>query len=61
MLVNSELLEEERIKANNIKEKMGLSNSYSNARYDGPTKMSAGSPYQGMGSSGGYVSDSPKK
>lgn len=60
LLVNQEYLDEERAKAQNIKEKMGLSNTYSNARYEGPSSKStsysgsSGSSYQGMGSDQQY-------
>lgn len=56
LLVNQELLDEERVKAQNVKEKMGLSNTYSNARYEGPSSKStsfqgtSSSSYQGVGS-----------
>lgn len=64
MLVSSEMLEEERVKASNIKDKLGLSGSYSNAKYEGHMKTSgssASSPYQGMGSEASYAAGSSRK
>lgn len=50
LLVDSDHLEEERARAANIKEKMGLSSTYSNAKYNDSTSKTS-STYQGMGSS----------